>query len=70
VGSSSEFHWAVARRTVKVDAVLQVNDLEAFWNAIHLDFQGMLVRVRKLGDASPSAIGARKIFNPVVTRHS
>jgi hypothetical protein len=29
----------------------------------------MLVRVRKLGHASPSAIGARKIFNPLVTRH-
>jgi hypothetical protein len=26
----------------------------------------MLVHVRKLGDASPSAIGTRKIFNPVV----
>jgi len=67
--SSSEFHWAVARRAVKVDAVHYLNDLEAFWNAIHLDFQRMLVRVRKLGHASPSAIGARKIFNPLVTRH-
>ena len=30
----------------------------------------MLVRIRKLGRASPSAIGARKNFNPLVARHS
>jgi hypothetical protein len=44
-----------------------VNNLEAFWNGIHLHVQRIFVDVRKQGYARLSAIRTPEILNPVVT---
>src|ERR1700733_867701 len=62
---SSEFRWAVARRTVKVDAVLGFENAKAFGNSIHFDI-GRTTGVRKLGSAGPFALWTPQHFNPMV----
>jgi hypothetical protein len=59
------FHRAVARRAVKVDAVLGFDNLKAFGEAIHLYLQ-RTIHLRKLGGAGLFALGTAKNFNPMV----
>ena len=62
-------HWAVARRTVKVDAVHGFDDPKAFGKAIHLYIE-RAIHLRKLGGAGLFALGTAKTFNPTVAgRH-
>jgi hypothetical protein len=68
-GGSLGVHWAVARRTVKVDAVHGFDDPKAFGKVIHL-YIGTAIHLRKLGGAGLFALGTAKIFNPTVAgRH-
>jgi hypothetical protein len=68
-GGSLGVHWAVARRTVKVDAVHGFDNPKAFGKAIHLYIE-RAIHLRKLGGAGPFALGTAKIFNPTVAgRH-
>ena len=65
VGVLLGLHRAVARRTVKVDAVLGFDNLKAFGEAIHLYLQ-RTIHLRKLGRAGLFALGTAKNFNPMV----
>jgi hypothetical protein len=65
VGVLLGLHRAVARRTVKVDAVLGFDNLKAFGEAIHLYIQ-RTIHLRKLGGAGLFALGTAKNFNPMV----
>jgi hypothetical protein len=67
LGTSSEFRWAVARRAVKVDAVLGFENPKAFGNAIRLHFYIMQATdLRKLCSPGFFAPRAPKNFNPMV----
>jgi hypothetical protein len=46
--ASSEFRWAIARRAVKVDAILGLKNLKAFGNDINLYVYGA-TQLPKLG---------------------
>ena len=68
-GGPSGLHRAVARRTIKVDAVHGFDNPKAFGKAIHLYIE-RAIHLRKLGGAGLFALGAAKIFNPTVAgRH-
>jgi hypothetical protein len=58
---------AVTENAVKVAAILGLDNLEAFRSAIHLHRPRLAVRRRKVGCASLAALGAFKIFNPMVS---
>ena len=58
----SWFRWAVARRAVKVTAILGLDKIKAFGKFIHV--YGPSVRLRKPGCAGLSAIWAPELFNP------
>ena len=46
-----------------------LNNLKAFWNAIHLHIPREFIYCRKLGSAGLSAPGAPKILNPTIAGH-
>ena len=62
---SLEFRWAVARRAVKVNAVLGFENPKAFGEAIHFYIEGA-TKLRKLGSAGVFAPGTPKNFHPMV----
>jgi hypothetical protein len=61
---SSWFHCAIARRAVKVTAVLTLDNLKTFGNAICM--RAPSVHLRKSDCAYLSATRTPKIFNPTV----
>jgi hypothetical protein len=63
------FHGYVARSAVKVADMPGLNNLKAFWNAIHLHIPRIFIYCRKLGSAGLSAMGAPKILNPTIAGH-
>jgi hypothetical protein len=62
---SLEFRWAVARRAVKVNAMLGFENPKAFGEAIHFYVKGA-TKLRKLGSAGVFAPGAPENLNPMV----
>jgi hypothetical protein len=62
---SLEFRWAVARRAVKVNAMLGFENPKAFGEAIHFYIKGA-TKLRKLGSAGVFAPGAPENLNPMV----
>jgi hypothetical protein len=61
---SSWFHWAIARRAVKVTAVLTLDNFKTFGNAICM--RAPSVYLRKSDCAYLPATRTPKIFNPTV----
>jgi hypothetical protein len=71
VGASSEFHRAIARRAVKVDAIICLDNLEAIGKTVYANIllaivECLTVRLRKLGSADLFAPWIPKNFSPMV----
>jgi hypothetical protein len=66
---SSGLRRDVARRAVKFDPMLYLNNVKAVGNAVRPYVPRKFVRLRKLHVAGFSAIGTPESFNPVVAGH-
>jgi hypothetical protein len=60
----SWFRWAVARRAVKVTAILGLDKIKALGKGIHVYVPSF--RLRKPGCTGLSAHGTPEVFNPTV----
>jgi hypothetical protein len=62
-------HGAVARRAVKISAILGFDNLKTNGNAVRSHSPRRAIGHRKLCFAGFTALGAPKILNPMVAGH-